>query len=98
MPGVYYRYGCILRAGKSGWSTVNPVVMTITLVTQDGVPIDAVHLPPSGRGDQAKLADPGEGATDQLATEALALGELATSLPAGERDLAIVIAHGFTMS
>jgi pimeloyl-ACP methyl ester carboxylesterase len=98
MSGVYYRYGCILRAGKSGWSTVNPVVMTITLVTQDGVPIDAVHLPPSGPRDQAKLADPGEGATDQLAAEALALGELAPSLPPGQRDLAIVIAHGFTMS
>jgi len=77
---------------------VNPVVMTITLVTQDGVPIDAVHLPPSGPRDQAKLADPGEGATDQLAAEALAIGELAPSLPAGQRDLAIVIAHGFTMS
>jgi pimeloyl-ACP methyl ester carboxylesterase len=38
--------------------------MTVTLVTQDGVLIDAVHLPP----------------------------------PAGERDLAIVVAHGFTMT
>jgi pimeloyl-ACP methyl ester carboxylesterase len=44
---------------------VNPVVMTVTLVTQDGVPIDAVHLPPSGPG---------------------------------ERDLAIVVVHGFTMT
>jgi pimeloyl-ACP methyl ester carboxylesterase len=42
--------------------------MTATLVTQDGVPIDAVHLPPRGR-------------------------------PAPEeRDLALVLVHGFTMS
>ena len=27
---------------------MNPVVMTVMLVTQDGVPIDAVHLPPGG--------------------------------------------------
>jgi pimeloyl-ACP methyl ester carboxylesterase len=40
---------------------VNPVVTTATLVTQDGVPIDSVHLP-------------------------------------GPRDLAIVMAHGFTQS
>src|SRR6201995_4540645 len=38
--------------------------MSVTLVTADGVLIDAVHLPP----------------------------------PAGQRDLAIVIAHGFTMT
>ena len=38
-----------------------PVVMTTTLVTEDGVPIDAVHLP-------------------------------------GPKDLAIIIAHGFTLS
>ena len=38
-----------------------PVVMATTLVTEDGVPIDAIHLP--GRGD-----------------------------------LAIVVAHGFTLS
>ncbi len=44
---------------------MNPVVMTVTLVTQDGVLIDAVHLPPP---------EP------------------------QERDLAIVIAHGFTMT
>ncbi len=30
-----------------GWSTVRPVVTTTTLVTQDGVPIDTVHLPPA---------------------------------------------------
>jgi pimeloyl-ACP methyl ester carboxylesterase len=41
-----------------------PLVTTTTLVTTDGVPIDAVHLP----------------------------------VPAGERDLAIVMAHGFTQS
>jgi pimeloyl-ACP methyl ester carboxylesterase len=40
---------------------VQPVVTTATLVTQDGVPIDSVHLP-------------------------------------GPRDLAIVLAHGFTLS
>ncbi len=40
---------------------MKPVVTTATLVTQDGVPIDAVHLP-------------------------------------GRRDLAIVMAHGFTQS
>ena len=43
------------------WSAVKPVVTTATLVTQDGVPIDTVHLP-------------------------------------GRRDLAIVMAHGFTQS
>jgi pimeloyl-ACP methyl ester carboxylesterase len=42
-------------------SAVKPVVTTATLVTEDGVPIDAVHLP-------------------------------------GPRDLAIVMAHGFTQS
>src|SRR6266567_3205942 len=38
-----------------------PVVTATTLVTEDGVPIDAIHLP-------------------------------------GDRDLAIVVAHGFTLS
>jgi pimeloyl-ACP methyl ester carboxylesterase len=47
--------------------------MTVMLVTQDGVPIDAVHLPPGGRPEP-----------DQLAS--------------GRRDLALVIAHGFTMT
>jgi pimeloyl-ACP methyl ester carboxylesterase len=41
-----------------------PVVTATTLVTEDGVPIDAIHLPG----------------------------------PEGSRDLAIVIAHGFTLS
>src|SRR5260370_262698 len=36
-----------------GWSTVRPVVTTTTLVTQDGVPIDAVHLPGPRLGDGA---------------------------------------------
>ncbi len=45
--------------------------MTVTLVTEDGVPIDAVHLPARG--------EPGEPGP-------------------GPRDLAIVIAHGFTQS
>ena len=40
--------------------------MTVTLVTQDGVPIDAMHLPPPGAPEQ--------------------------------RDLALVIVHGFTMT
>ena len=35
---------------------MNPVVMTVTLVTQDGVPIDAVHLPPEGRPESAEPA------------------------------------------
>jgi pimeloyl-ACP methyl ester carboxylesterase len=47
--------------------------MTVMLVTQDGVPIDAVHLPPQGGPELAEL-------------------------PSGRRDLALVIAHGFTMS
>jgi pimeloyl-ACP methyl ester carboxylesterase len=49
-------------------AAVVPIVTTTTLVTQDGVPIDAVHLP--GRGHD--------------------LGP--------DRDLAIVMAHGFTQS
>ena len=53
---------------------MNPVVMTVTLVTQDGVPIDAVHLPPQGRAGRC------------------------AELASGRRDLALVIAHGFTMS
>lgn len=47
---------------------MNPVVMTATLVTEDGVAIDAVHLPPQ----------------EQPATS--------------ERNLALVIVHGFTIS
>src|SRR5690349_21756828 len=47
--------------------------MTVMLVTQDGVPIDAVHLPLEGRPELAELAS-------------------------DRRDLALVIAHGFTMS
>ena len=50
--------------------------MTVTLVTQDGVPIDAVHLP------QVSGPAPGEPGEPH----------------AGGLDLAIVIAHGFTMS
>jgi pimeloyl-ACP methyl ester carboxylesterase len=57
---------------------VKPVIMTATLVTDDGVPIDAVHLPASDVGDPEELPVPG--------------------LPAGRRDLAIVVAHGFTQS
>ena len=52
---------------------MNPVVMTVMLVTQDGVPIDAVHLPPEGRPESGGLAS-------------------------GRRDLALVVAHGFTMT
>ena len=35
---------------------MNPVVTTVTLVTEDGVPIDAVHLPPRGRPEERDLA------------------------------------------
>jgi pimeloyl-ACP methyl ester carboxylesterase len=59
---------------------VNSVVITVTLVTQDGVPIDAVHLP-----------FPGQPLPEMLAPELPAE-------PAGQRDLALVIVHGFTMS
>jgi pimeloyl-ACP methyl ester carboxylesterase len=57
---------------------VKPVIMTATLVTDDGVPIDAVHLPASDASDPEALPPP--------------------TLPAGRRDLAIVLAHGFTQS
>jgi pimeloyl-ACP methyl ester carboxylesterase len=57
---------------------VNPVVMTVTLVTKDGVPIDAVHLPMAGQPHPEELSPPRP--------------------PLGRRDLALVIAHGFTMS
>jgi pimeloyl-ACP methyl ester carboxylesterase len=57
---------------------VKPVIMTATLVTDDGVPIDAVHLPaPEGR-DPEELP--------------------ASEPPSGRPDLAIVVAHGFTLS
>jgi pimeloyl-ACP methyl ester carboxylesterase len=59
--------------------------MTVTLVTQDGVPIDAVHLP-----------FPGQPVPEMLAPESLAPESLAE--PVGLRDLALVIVHGFTMS
>jgi pimeloyl-ACP methyl ester carboxylesterase len=62
---------------------VNPVVMTVTLVTEDGVLIDAVHLPARGKTDAA-VPDGGE--------------LIAPPVPAEQRDLAVVIAHGFTMS
>jgi pimeloyl-ACP methyl ester carboxylesterase len=52
--------------------------MTATLVTEDGVPIDAVHLPALGVSDPEELSPP--------------------ALPAGVRDVAIVMAHGFTQS
>jgi pimeloyl-ACP methyl ester carboxylesterase len=57
---------------------VNPVFRTVTLVTEDGVPIDAVHLPAPARPGPDELP-PAEA-------------------PADRRDLAIVIAHGFTLS
>jgi pimeloyl-ACP methyl ester carboxylesterase len=72
---------------------VNPVVMTVTLVTQDGVLIDAVHLPPQGRPPK-ELA-----AAQELEPLGLASGELTSAQPAAEqRDLALVVVHGFTMS
>ena len=52
---------------------MNTVVMTVMLVTQDGVPIDAVHLPAEGPPEPDPLAP-------------------------GRPDLALVIAHGFTMT
>jgi pimeloyl-ACP methyl ester carboxylesterase len=52
--------------------------MTVMLVTKDGVPIDAVHLPPEGQLGQDKTGP------EQSAS--------------GRRDLALVIAHGFTMT
>jgi pimeloyl-ACP methyl ester carboxylesterase len=57
---------------------VKPVIMTATLVTEDGVPIDAVHLPAPQAPDPEELSPP--------------------ELPAGGRDCAIVMAHGFTLS
>jgi len=72
---------------------VNPVAMTVTLVTQDGVLIDAVHLPPQGRPPR-ELA-----AAQELAPLGLASAELTSAPPAAEqRDLALVVVHGFTMS
>ena len=49
---------------RFGSSITKPVVKATTLVTDDGVPIDAIHLP----------------------------------APENRRDLAIVVAHGFTLS
>ena len=37
---------------------MKPVVTTTTLVTQDGVPIDTVHLP-APEGDAVGMVDPG---------------------------------------
>ena len=72
---------------------MNPVVMTVTLVTEDGVLIDAVHLPPQGRPPQ-ELA-----AAQELVPLGLASGEPESTGPAAlQRDLALVIVHGFTMS
>src|SRR5258708_16580430 len=58
--------GCLVRSRtmlgsrpEQGWSAVRPVVTTTTLVTQDGVPVDTVHLP-APRDDAADgAADPG---------------------------------------
>jgi pimeloyl-ACP methyl ester carboxylesterase len=71
---------------------VNPVAMTVTLVTQDGVLIDAVHLPPQGRPPQEIAA------ARELVPLGLAPGEQDSTEPAPQRDLALVIVHGFTMS
>ena len=57
---------------------MNTVVMTVTLVTEDGVLIDAVHLPGPLRPETGEPSP--------------------RRPPADRRDLAIVIAHGFTMS
>ena len=61
---------------------MQPVIMTTTLVTEDGVPIDAVHLPASAVPAPEELSPPGTPA----------------GMPAGGRDFAIVLAHGFTLS
>ncbi|MBO0806303.1 MAG: alpha/beta fold hydrolase [Nocardiopsaceae bacterium] len=69
-----------------------PLVTTATLVTTDGVPIDTVHLPgPGSRVPGAESRVPG--------TESR-LPEPGSRLPGPERprDLAIVMAHGFTQS
>src|SRR5258708_11638558 len=56
--------GCVVRSRtmlgsrpEQGWSAVRPVVTTTTLVTQDGVPVDTVHLP-------APRDDAADGAAD----------------------------------
>jgi pimeloyl-ACP methyl ester carboxylesterase len=41
---------------------LKPVIKTVTLVTEDGVPIDAVHLPPSDASGPEELAAPGPAA------------------------------------
>jgi pimeloyl-ACP methyl ester carboxylesterase len=70
------------RAARTRWSSVKPVIMAATLVTDDGVPIDAVHLPAPAEPDPEALADtdadPGAGP--------------------GRDGLALVVAHGFTLS
>ena len=66
-PAQSYKSGAGAEVGprgdmpkrEPGWSTVNPVVMTVTLVTQDGVPIDAVHLPPQERPALGDLSSGG---------------------------------------
>jgi len=52
--------------------------MAATLVTDDGVPIDAVHLPAPAEPDPEELTD--------------------AAPPPGRSDLALVVAHGFTLS
>jgi pimeloyl-ACP methyl ester carboxylesterase len=64
--------------------------MTVTLVTQDGVLIDAVHLPFPGQPAPDSLTQ------DSLVPDSLAQDSLAQA--PGQRDLALVIVHGFTMS
>jgi pimeloyl-ACP methyl ester carboxylesterase len=48
----------LVTRSEQGWSAVRPVVTTTTLVTQDGVPIDTVHLP-APRDESGAMADPG---------------------------------------
>jgi pimeloyl-ACP methyl ester carboxylesterase len=72
------------------------LVTTTTLVTQDGVPIEAVHLPgPAAQEAPATRAIPGTLATP--ATQKLPT-PLTPAAPASGGDLAIVMAHGFTGS
>jgi pimeloyl-ACP methyl ester carboxylesterase len=61
---------------------VKPVVTSVMLVTEDGVPIDALHLPAPERADPEELSAPGSWAAPL----------------AGRDSLGLVVAHGFTMS
>ena len=42
--------------GLQDGAQLNPVALNVTLVTEDGVTIDAIHMPPPGRPDDRDLA------------------------------------------